>query len=176
MIKICMKKLQKENPARTLVRFANNTQNQLTGGAKNTITIKQPVVQPVVQPVIEPKIQLPTQPVAQPVAQQLDQPTIIEQNQVDLVEPAIKVQPDTVVINSCPHIAQSMPCMNYQPPQPQNDSILSNVGNIFIIVKNTSVDFMKENYGFVLIIILLCILLYIRYIEVQNKKNKKNNI
>jgi hypothetical protein len=63
--------------------------------------------------------------------------------------------------------------MNYQASQPQNDSILSNVGNIFIIVKNTSVDFMKENYGFVLIIILLCILLYIRYIEVQNKKNKK---
>jgi len=36
--------------------------------------------------------------------------------------------------------------------------------------------FIKQNYGFFIIIILILILLYIRYIEVCNRKNKMKDI
>ena len=62
--------------------------------------------------------------------------------------------------------------MYIQPEQPPNFFM-----KIFLSLKNNLVEFIKENYGFVLIITLLIILLYVRYIEVsKKKKNIKNNI
>jgi len=37
-------------------------------------------------------------------------------------------------------------------------------------------NFIKENYGFFLIITLIIILLYVRYIEVNNRKNKMKKV
>jgi hypothetical protein len=70
---------------------------------------------------------------------------------------------------------QGMLPQNYmymQPEQPPNFFM-----KIFLSLKNYLIEFIKENYGFVLIITLLIILLYVRYIEVSKKKEKyKNNI
>ena len=46
----------------------------------------------------------------------------------------------------------------------------------FTLVKNYLIEFIKENYGFVIIITLLIILLYIRYVEVSKKKKNTKNI
>jgi hypothetical protein len=147
IIKICMKKLQKENPGKNIVRFA---QQQM----------KQEIIEPIKQEIIiEPKV------------------ITIEQNQVDLIEPTTNPCQTNIMTNKAIHCNQHICTM--QPLDGKllepSDSIMSNMGNICIIVKNNTFDFIKDNYGFVLIIILLCILLYIRYIEVQNKKNKKKN-
>jgi len=146
IIKICMKKLQKENPGKNIVRFA---QQQM----------KQEIIEPIKQEIIiEPKV------------------ITIEQNQIDLIEPTTNPCQTNIMTNKAIHCNQHICTM--QPLDGKllepSDSIMSNMGNICIIVKNNTFDFIKDNYGFVLIIILLCILLYIRYIEVQNKK--KNNI
>ena len=147
IIKICMKKLQKENPGKNIVRFA---QQQM----------KQEIIEPIKQEIIiEPKV------------------ITIEQNQIDLIEPTTNPCQTNIMTNKAIHCNQHICTM--QPLDGKllepSDSIMSNMGNICIIVKNNTFDFIKDNYGFVLIIILLCILLYIRYIEVQNKKNKKKN-
>ena len=42
----------------------------------------------------------------------------------------------------------------------------------YLFIKNYLIKFIKEHYGFVLIITLLIILLYIRYVEVTKKKKK----
>jgi hypothetical protein len=155
IIKICMKKLQKENPGKNIVRFAQQQMKQ-----EIIEPIKQEIIEPIKQEIIiEPKV------------------ITIEQNQVDLIEPTTNPCQTNIMTNKAIHCNQHICTM--QPLDGKllepSDSIMSNMGNICIIVKNNTFDFIKDNYGFVLIIILLCILLYIRYIEVQNKKNKKKN-
>ena len=154
IIKICMKKLQKENPGKNIVRFAQQQMKQ-----EIIEPIKQEIIEPIKQEIIiEPKV------------------ITIEQNQIDLIEPTTNPCQTNIMTNKAIHCNQHICTM--QPLDGKllepSDSIMSNMGNICIIVKNNTFDFIKDNYGFVLIIILLCILLYIRYIEVQNKK--KNNI
>lgn len=46
----------------------------------------------------------------------------------------------------------------------------------YISIANTIRDFIIENYGFVLIILLIGILLFVRYIEVNKKKEKMKQI
>jgi len=60
--------------------------------------------------------------------------------------------------------------------QPTNQDSPSFFMKTFTLVKNYLVEFIKENYGFVLIITLLIILLYIRYVEVSKKKKNIKNI
>ena len=88
--------------------------------------------------------------------------------------PSMQTMPPMQTIPSMPAI-QPMP-QNYMYLQPVNQEP-GFLMKTFLLVKNFLVEFIKENYGFVIIITLLVILLYIRYIEVsKKKKNIKNNI
>jgi hypothetical protein len=156
IIKLSIKKLKKANK----VRFA-------------------PILSAGGIPKVEPKptIQLPQQETIkpEPIKVATPQPVSIEV-QNNLTQPEIQ----NVVANPAQqnNAQQQMPVivlnqMPIQQPTPENNE--TTLGYIYRIIKDNTYGFIKENYGFVLITILLIILLYIRYIEVQNKK-KKNRV
>lgn len=157
IIKLSIKKLKKANK----VRFA-------------------PILSAGGIPKVEPKptIQLPqieTTPKPEPVKTTTPQLTPVEV-QNNLVKPEIQNIPQQ---NNIPNNAQQMPIIVLnqmpiqQPTTPDNNE--TTLGYMYRVIKDNTYGFIKENYGFVLITILLIILLYIRYIEVQNKK-KKNRV
>jgi hypothetical protein len=150
IIKLSIKKLKKTNK----VRFAP----VLSAGGI-------PKVEPT------PTIQLPQQETnkTEPVKVATPQPVSVEV-QNNLTQPEIQ----NIVANPTQqhNTQQQMPVIIQQPTPVNNETT---IGYIYRFIKDNTYGFIKENYGFVLITILLIILLYIRYIEVQNKK-KKNSV
>jgi hypothetical protein len=68
--------------------------------------------------------------------------------------------------------------LKYYNKKIKNEEIKQNIISISLYKKiwENIWNYIKENYGFFLIITLIIILLYVRYIEVDKKKKKINNI
>ena len=167
IIKLSMKKIIGGKQQPNIVRF-NNTPNIL----QTDVNVLQPNINQYNENLIQtlnqtagspPQIQAPLQtiPLQAPLQPQL-QAQIQPQLQAIPLQAQLQAQ-----------MQPQLQAMQY--PFINNEVICDNdssIVKILVLIKNMIIDFFTENYGFVLITLLLCILLYIRYIEVQNKKNK----
>jgi len=181
IIKLSMKKIIGGKQQPNIVRF-NNTPNIL----QTDVNILQPNINQYNENLIQtlnqtagspPQIQAPLQTIPlQTIPLQAPLQTIPLQAPL---QPQLQaqIQPQLQAIPLQAQLqAQMQPQLQaMQYPFINNEVICDNdssIVKILVLIKNMIIDFFTENYGFVLITLLLCILLYIRYIEVQNKKNK----
>jgi hypothetical protein len=128
-----------------------------------TIPLQAPLQTIPLQAPLQPQLQAPLQP-------QLQAPM---QAQLQAIPLQAQLQAQMQAIPLQAQMQPQLQAMQY--PFINNEVICDNdssIVKILVLIKNMIIDFFTENYGFVLITLLLCILLYIRYIEVQNKKNK----
>ena len=180
IIKLSMKKIIGGKQQPNIVRF-NNTPNIL----QTDVNVLQPNINQYNENLIQtlnqtagspPQIQAPLQaplqtiPLQAPLQPQLQAPL---QAQLQAIPLQAQLQAQMQAIPLQAQMQPQLQAMQY--PFINNEVICDNdssIVKILVLIKNMIIDFFTENYGFVLITLLLCILLYIRYIEVQNKKNK----
>jgi hypothetical protein len=190
IIKLSMKKIIGGKQQPNIVRF-NNTPNIL----QTDVNILQPNINQYNENLIQtlnqtagspPQIQAPLQTIPlQTIPLQAPLQTIPLQAPLQTIPLQAPLQPQLQAqiqpqLQAIPLQAQLQAQMQpqlqaMQYPFINNEVICDNdssIVKILVLIKNMIIDFFTENYGFVLITLLLCILLYIRYIEVQNKKNK----
>lgn len=184
VIKLCMKEYIKNNPKKTVVSFESDVQHEslIKKLKENIQSIPVQSVQSIPIPVQSIQVQsIPVQSIQSQVQSIQSQVQSIQSIPVQSQVQSIPIQVhEPNIINPTINNLKIPNADIYQQENIQyecenKNTILQNIMNIFGIMKLCAIDFIKEYYGFVLIIMLLSILLYIRYIEVSKRKNKELN-